>query len=356
MQLLGKAKDACLRKIPGDFSGRKPCGVVQFNHVDTALLQEANDWVEKEWQEGPRSAWHLNCLVYSVAIAVRGKTTYESQPCNQRRKSDNQKSSKRQGGQISDRKAKGLRFRRLFAWLDVEIARQQSNNPMTKRQKVLRRKLRREFHSLNLNVLIRAREQTVGKLRVLTLQERRSAERRKFQEQNHLWNTQRKFRMNGNVPTSNEAPSIEVVRDFCTKIVSTVGKVNKDDPGVKEWLKETKKRVGRTSSESPHSIDETKLRKALKKAKSWSAPGPVGIHTFWWKALPSAVSAFAVVLRRVVSGDLSVPDWLTRGRTLLIPKKVTQKVRPSTDLLRVSTQCTRLSQHTLHQTIHLHLH
>ena len=56
MQLLGKAKDACLRKKPGDFSDRKPCGVVRFNHVDTALLQEANDWVEKEWQEGPRSA------------------------------------------------------------------------------------------------------------------------------------------------------------------------------------------------------------------------------------------------------------------------------------------------------------
>ena len=126
----------------------------------------------------------------------------------------------------------------------MEIARQQNNNPMTKRQKVLRRKLTREFHSLNLNVLIRAREQTLGKLRVWTLQERRSAERRKFQEQNHLWNTQRKFRMNGNVPTSNEAPSIEVVRDFWTKIVGTVGKVNKDDPGVKEWLKETKKEGG----------------------------------------------------------------------------------------------------------------
>ena len=219
-------------------------------------------------------------------MAVRGKTTYDSQPCNQGRKSDNQKGSKRQEGHISDRKAKGLRFRRLLAWLDVEIARQQSNNPMTKRQKVLRRKLTREFHSLNLNVLIRAREQTLGKLRVCTLQEPRSAEHRKFQEQNYLWKTQRKFRMNGNVPTSNEAPSIEVVRDFWTKIVGTVGKVNKEDPWVKEWLKETKKRVGRTSSEGPDNIDETKKRKALKKAKSWSAPGTDGIHTFGGKHSP----------------------------------------------------------------------
>ena len=73
MLLLGKAKDACLQKKHGDFSDRKPCGVVRFNHVYTALLQEVNNWVEKEWQEGPRSAWLLNCLVYSVAMAVRGK-------------------------------------------------------------------------------------------------------------------------------------------------------------------------------------------------------------------------------------------------------------------------------------------
>ena len=162
--------------------------------------------------------------------------------------------------------------------------------------------------------------------------------------------------MNGNVPTSNEAPSIEVVRNFWTKIVGTIGKVNKDDLGVKEWLKETKKRVGRTSSEGPDSIDETKLRKALKKTKSWSAPGPDGIHTFWWKALPSAQSSLADVLRRVVSRDLSVPDWLTRGRTLLIPKMVTRKVR------QLPTYC--VSQHNVQgchsihciRITHLHLH
>ena len=119
--------------------------------------------MEKEWQKGPRSGWHLNYLVYSVAVAVKGKTINVLQPCNQGRKSDNQKGSKRQGCHISDRKAKGLRFRRLLAWLVVEIARQQSNNPLTKRLKILRRKLRREFHSLNLNVLIRARGQTRGK-------------------------------------------------------------------------------------------------------------------------------------------------------------------------------------------------
>ena len=39
------------------------------------------------------------------------------------------------------------------------------------------------------------------------------------------------------------------------------------------------------------------------------------------ESTPLCKSALADVLQRVVSGDLSVPDWLTRGRTLLIPKK-----------------------------------
>ena len=88
MQLLGKAKDACLRKKPGYFADRKPCGAVRSSHVDTALLQEANDWVEKEWQEGPRSAWHLNFLVYSVAMAMREKHPRAMQPGKEIRQSE----------------------------------------------------------------------------------------------------------------------------------------------------------------------------------------------------------------------------------------------------------------------------
>ena len=43
-----------------------------------------------------------------------------------------------------------------------------------------------------------------------------------------------KFWVNGQAPSSNEAPSIEVERDFWRKVVGTVGEVNNGDPGVKE--------------------------------------------------------------------------------------------------------------------------
>ena len=68
-------------------------------------------------------------------MAVRVKTTTESQPYNQGRKLDNQKGRKSQEAHISDRKAKGLRFRRLLAWWDIEIVRQRNNNCMTKARK-----------------------------------------------------------------------------------------------------------------------------------------------------------------------------------------------------------------------------
>ena len=95
----------------GDFADRKPCGVVRFNHVDTALLQEANSWEEKEWLEGPRSAWHLNCLVSSVAMAVRGKQPTNRSHATREGNQTIRRDSKRQEGHISDKKAKGLRLR-----------------------------------------------------------------------------------------------------------------------------------------------------------------------------------------------------------------------------------------------------
>ena len=118
---------------------------------------------------------------------------------------------------------------------------------------------------------------------------------------------------------------------------------------MKEWLKETKKRVGRTSSKGPDSIDEIKLRKALKNTKSWSAPRPDGIQTFWWEALPIAQSALADVLRRVVSGDLSVPDWLAKGCTLLIPKKGDPKGAANYQAIACLNTMHKAVQHTLHQ-------
>ena len=106
------------------------------------------------------------------------------------------------------------------------------------------------------------------------------------------------------------------------RIVGTVGEVNNGDPGVKGWLRETRERVGTLSSDSPDSIDETKIRKDLKKAKRRSAPGPDGIHTFWWKALPSAQFALvSEVLERVVSGELSVPEAGLQGVALYLNQK-----------------------------------
>ena len=135
-------------------------------------------------------------------------------------------------------------------------------------------------------------------------------------------------------------PQLRVVRDF----------VNKDYPGVKEWLKETKKRVGRTSSEGSNSIYETKLRKSLKKQKAGLSLGRMASTLFGGKHSPLHSLPWQMYYGGWL-GEICQSQTVLQGVTLyiLIPKKVTRKVRPTTDQLHVSTQCTRLSQRTLHQ-------
>ena len=80
-----------------------------------------------------------------------------------------------------------MRFRRLIAWLDVEITRQKQNAKATSRQRWIRQQLRREFHTLDLKHLVSNCEQTLGKVRVWKTQEKRKREQREFVEVNNLW-------------------------------------------------------------------------------------------------------------------------------------------------------------------------
>ena len=52
---------------------------------------------------------------------------------------------------------------------------------------------------------------------------------------------------------------------------------------------------------------------------NWKAPGPDGVRGFWFKKFPSLHASLTVALGKCVdSGE--VPEWLVKGRTVLIQK------------------------------------
>ena len=258
-----------------------------------------------QWMRGvkPKTPWEVNCMVYAAASILRPQKSPESV-------------SQVQG----QRKEKCLHFRRLIAWLDVEIACQKQNAKATPRQRWIRRQLHREFHTLALKRLLSNREETLGKLRIWKTQEKRKREKREFVEVDNLWAAQRKFLFDhSHLPQ--EVPVKAALEQFWAGILEVNGRVNEEDPDIKGWEEEMESSLGDLEPEEKLCLDEARFRKILKKAKSWSAPGPDGIVNFWWKVFPEAERALRLVTEEMLNAATPFPDWLVTGRTILIPKK-----------------------------------
>ena len=85
------------------------------------------------------------------------------------------------------------------------------------------------------------------------------------------------------------------------------------------WKKVMRERSEREAgSQTPDR--ERAWSRALMKMKGWKAPGPDGIAGFWWKAFPVAKEALKDLLGAILDQESEVPDWMVKGRTVLLPK------------------------------------
>ena len=83
-------------------------------------------------------------------------------------------------------------------------------------------------------------------------------------------------------------------------ILKVNGQVNESDPDVKGWKEEVEASLGDLQPEEKLCLDEARFRKILKKAKSWSAPGPDGTVNFWWKVFPEVEHALRLVTEEML--------------------------------------------------------
>ena len=67
-------------------------------------------------------------------------------------------------------------------------------------------------------------------------------------------------------------------------------------------------------------ITEEILYSTVKKQKNWSAPGIYGIPNFYWKMLRGTLSALLRCFNLQVERLDEIPEWLTQGCTVLLPK------------------------------------
>ena len=66
------------------------------------------------------------------------------------------------------------------------------------------------------------------------------------------------------------------------------------------------------------------MMKQLRKTSNWKSAGPDGLQGFWIKNFSALKDRIVRQLNWCLQ-DNSVPDWMTRGRTVLIVKDIEQR-------------------------------
>ena len=109
--------------------------------------------------------------------------------------------------------------------------------------------------------------------------------------------------------------------EFWRGIWQQRGQHNPAHPSLLLWQQEMQDKLDSCQADLTPMEHSVAWEVALKKMKSWRAPGPDCIHAHWYKAFPRLTG----ILGEVVWGQLlqprgSLPLWFVRGRTVMIPK------------------------------------
>ena len=128
------------------------------------------------------------------------------------------------------------------------------------------------------------------------------------------------------VPNANEA------REFWSGIWSAEKQHNSDAA----WLNGVKESFGGVEEQAPVEVALEDVVKGIRKMANWKAPGPDGVRGFWFKKFPSLHSTLTAALQKCLESG-HVPDWMVKGRTVLIQKdpakgSVASNYRPITCL------------------------
>ena len=116
-------------------------------------------------------------------------------------------------------------------------------------------------------------------------------------------------------------PTADEVSQFWKGVIRVEGDFDSaSDETLAAWI------LGDSDTPVPRDIEPVNIEvwgKAMRRVKSWKAPGRDGICGFWWKSFHQA----STLLRRIMWDMLeegeadSIPAWFVKGRTVLIPKE-----------------------------------
>ncbi|XP_074000237.1 uncharacterized protein [Rhodnius prolixus] len=116
-----------------------------------------------------------------------------------------------------------------------------------------------------------------------------------------------------NCPNSGEVPTRDAIQEYWGNLWSAAGDYNRNAA----WLRmlEVERRPGQEMVFE--GFTEEEIGNALRKCANWKAPGPDGIHNFWWKRFSAVYGRLAEVFSLTIADPWRLPAFMTLGVTYL---------------------------------------
>lgn len=141
-------------------------------------------------------------------------------------------------------------------------------------------------------------------------------------------------------PSTNQVEcSAEQVKDFWSTIIGKAGKECKIPPVFEEW-----RRVTQGQKVKSPVVDKETWKvwweQTLKKVRPWKAPGPDGVHAYYWKRIPTARKFLSKwVWGKVMIGKKPIPSHVSAGRVTMIPKGTSAKPEDMRPIACLNISC-----------------
>ena len=173
-----------------------------------------------------------------------------------------------------------------------------------------------------------AREEIKQRIAAKTAKIKRYSDRISQYQQNRTFqNNQKRFYQNvdcGEKQKESQAPQSEQARDLWSSIWSKKVDHNKEA----KWLQGFRKEMERQEQQGMIEITEEKIRMFLQRLPNWKAPGPDMVQGYWFKCFTSMHKSLKDNLADCLKAG-KVPEWMTKGKTVLIQKDPAKGNDPS---------------------------
>ena len=146
-------------------------------------------------------------------------------------------------------------------------------------------------------------------------------------KQNHLFRTNQKLfykTLDGKERGETVLPDPTEATSFWSKIWSE--EISHNERA--SWLEDVEVEFSTTEVQEDISITVEDIRNGLCKMANWKASGPVLVQGFWFKKLTGLHSRLQECLQHCICQG-NVPEWVVRGRTVLIQKDTAKGAQAS---------------------------